>query len=320
METLNKKDNKNSWKPTTLRTFAVVAFFWTAIILFFGFSANSWVKDKTFRLTLEQARALFQMIVDTRYWNAYHGPIYAPVTPKTQPNPFLDVPNRDITAQNGQKLTMINPAYMTRQLSEIASKRNNVKFHITSQKPIRPANRPYPWEEKTLQIFTKENDEYFEWNSSKTGKKYFRYVAPLWTEDACLKCHAKQGYKLGDLRGAISVSIPCSTILSTTENTIRKLDLIFLAIWLLGILSIHISYKRTASDLTKLQTALAEIHTLRGIIPICSSCKKIRTDSGAWEQIEVYIRDHSDADFSHGICPDCMKKLYPDYVDEKNDD
>ena len=88
----------------------------------------------------------------------------------------------------------------------------------------------------------------------------------------------------------------------------------------MGILGIYISYKRTASDLAKLQTALAEIHTLRGIIPICSSCKKIRTDSGAWEQIEVYIRDHSDADFSHGICPDCMKKLYPDYVDEKNDD
>lgn len=139
-------------------------------------------------------------------------------------------------------------------------------------------------------------------------------MAPLWTDGPCLKCHGKQGYKLGDLRGGISVSIPSDKILTMTNNNIWKLDSIFFAIWLFGILGIFISYKRTVSDMTKLQTALDEIHTLRGIIPICSSCKKIRTDSGAWEQIEVYIRDQSDADFSHGICPDCMKKLYPDFV------
>ena len=51
---------------------------------------------------------------------------------------------------------------------------------------------------------------------------------------------------------------------------------------------------------------------LQGIIPICASCKRIRDDSGYWEQIETYINKHSGADFSHGICPDCMKKLYPD--------
>lgn len=45
---------------------------------------------------------------------------------------------------------------------------------------------------------------------------------------------------------------------------------------------------------------------------ICASCKKIRDDKGYWEQVEVYIRDHSEAEFSHGLCPECMKKLYPD--------
>ena len=61
-----------------------------------------------------------------------------------------------------------------------------------------------------------------------------------------------------------------------------------------------------------LQQALDEIKTLRGIIPICSNCKNIRDDKGYWYQIEVYIRDHSDADFSHGLCQDCAKTLYPD--------
>ena len=68
--------------------------------------------------------------------------------------------------------------------------------------------------------------------------------------------------------------------------------------------------------LRELQDALANIKVLRGLIPICASCKKIRDDKGYWKQIEIYIRDHSEADFTHGICPDCMKKLYPDYYDE----
>ena len=61
-----------------------------------------------------------------------------------------------------------------------------------------------------------------------------------------------------------------------------------------------------------LQRALAEIRQLRGILPICAHCKKIRDDQGYWHQLEAYIRDHSEADFSHGICPECLHKLYPD--------
>jgi PAS domain S-box-containing protein len=62
----------------------------------------------------------------------------------------------------------------------------------------------------------------------------------------------------------------------------------------------------------KLQDALDKIKVLRGIIPICASCKKIRDDKGYWNQIESYVREHSEAEFSHGICPDCAEKLYPE--------
>ena len=63
----------------------------------------------------------------------------------------------------------------------------------------------------------------------------------------------------------------------------------------------------------KLQKALAEVKTLKGIFPICASCKKIRDDEGYWNQIEAYISKRSDAEFSHGICPECAKELYPDF-------
>jgi uncharacterized membrane protein YhiD involved in acid resistance len=63
----------------------------------------------------------------------------------------------------------------------------------------------------------------------------------------------------------------------------------------------------------KTELALAEIKQLKGMLPICSSCKKIRDDKGYWNHLELYIEEHSDASFSHGICPECIKKLYPEF-------
>lgn len=73
--------------------------------------------------------------------------------------------------------------------------------------------------------------------------------------------------------------------------------------------------KGLRDTVVKLKTAMSEVKTLRGILPICSYCKKIRDDDGYWNQVEVYIRKRSDANFSHGICPDCMKEHYPEEYD-----
>jgi PAS domain S-box-containing protein len=67
---------------------------------------------------------------------------------------------------------------------------------------------------------------------------------------------------------------------------------------------------------SELQASLAQVRQLSGFLPICASCKKIRDDAGYWHQVEAYISQHSEAEFSHGICPDCMKKLYPELVDK----
>lgn len=65
--------------------------------------------------------------------------------------------------------------------------------------------------------------------------------------------------------------------------------------------------------IVQLQEALARVKVLSGLLPICASCKKIRDDDGYWYQVEVYLKDHSEAEFSHGLCPDCLKELYPEY-------
>ena len=68
----------------------------------------------------------------------------------------------------------------------------------------------------------------------------------------------------------------------------------------------------------ELNNAVDQVKVLSGLLPICSSCKKIRDDKGYWNQIESYIHDHSEADFSHSICPECIKKLYPDLKIDTN--
>ena len=64
----------------------------------------------------------------------------------------------------------------------------------------------------------------------------------------------------------------------------------------------------------ELQAALAQVRTLSGLLPICADCKNIRDDKGYWIQIEEYVRSHSEADFTHGICPDCRGRLYPETI------
>ena len=74
-----------------------------------------------------------------------------------------------------------------------------------------------------------------------------------------------------------------------------------------------------ADKIDELHLALDQIKTLRGIVPICMSCKKIRDDKGFWNQVEIYVRDHTEAQFSHGLCPDCAKTMYPDVdLDEED--
>lgn len=83
------------------------------------------------------------------------------------------------------------------------------------------------------------------------------------------------------------------------------------------------SIATTERDITHIRNELREkekeVKILRGLLLICASCKEIKDDQGFWHQIETYIRDHSEAEFSHGICPNCMKKLYPEFCKDIND-
>jgi len=268
-------------------------------------------------LAYQTARAFFNQIVIDREWNARHGGVYVPVTPETQPNSYLIDPLRDIESKQGMKLTKINPAFMTRQIAEIAARQHGVRFHITSLKPIRPGNKPADWESDWLKDFEKGVREQGGFFKDGTNVS-FRYMAPLVTNTSCLKCHAEQGYKKGDIRGGISVVLPF-----IPQPNYWPL-ILFYALAAAGVSFIilivsHLLEKKDQEQqelIKNLQNALKEIKTLQGIVPICSFCKKIRDDKGYWSQVDAYVSQHTDAKFSHGVCPECIEKHYLNNQDE----
>ena len=175
-------------------------------------------------IVFQTARSFFDQIVITRRWNAGHGGVYVLIDDDTHPNPYLEDPLRDIEVNRNLKLTKVNPAFMTRQIAEIAAQQKGIYFHITSLKPIRPENKPTAREEKALKSFETGRKEIGEIITGESGK-YFFYMAPLITEKGCLKCHAKQGYKEGDIRGGISVTLPFLPILPLMSLIIGHLTI-----------------------------------------------------------------------------------------------
>ena len=205
---MNHIENKPSTTYTLQLVVPLSCLTWVALILL-SYFWNTWKNEEQHLATLYQTgRSFFQQIEITREWNASHGGVYAPVKGDTMPNPYLPPALRDIQVNPDLMLTKINPAYMTRQISEVAKRYKNVQFHITSLNPIRPQNAAAEMEQVALRQFeqgiAKEVGQVVD---STSGPAFF-YMAPLITGKPCLKCHQDQGYKEGDIRGGISVTIP----------------------------------------------------------------------------------------------------------------
>lgn len=163
----------------------------------------------------ERGAALFRLVELTRDWNAGHGGVYVPVTESTPPNSHLEHARRDLRSTDGMALTMINPAYMTRQIAEIAQRAEGIQLHITSLKPIRPANAADAWEAAALRGFEAGLAEITELIPGDSP--VHRYMAPLRVKPPCLQCHEKQGYAPGQIRGGISVTMPAAHLLQIRD-------------------------------------------------------------------------------------------------------
>ncbi|MBF0510129.1 MAG: response regulator [Deltaproteobacteria bacterium] len=214
---------------------------WTLVVGFLlGWNVKQ-VATQTVQLGEQEAQAFFELIAAARLWNAGHNGVYVPVTAATPPNPYLNVPDRDIVTTDGRVLTKMNPAYMTREISEIVSPNRTVRFHITSLKPIRPGNKADTWETTALKALAQDPRPQLELVSLPDGRAVFRYMAPMLVEDACLYCHAKQGCKVGDVRGGTSITISAARFLDNQRRHEANLITAYAIIWVLGLIGLVIA-------------------------------------------------------------------------------
>ncbi len=218
--------------PFRLALTFLVPFVIILSILFFSlilWGQKESVKEQAHKLK-ETAGAFFDQVMVTRLWNAQHGGVYVEISPETPPNPYLEDPRRDIVSVDGRRYTKINPAYMTRQLSEITMQRQGYKFRIISLKPVNPYNIPDEWERNALKEFEKGAIVETAGISEQDGSRVFKYIAPLKIEEPCLKCHAKHGYSYGDIKGGISISIPMERYDYIRSINLRKNVISLLAV------------------------------------------------------------------------------------------
>jgi len=153
-----------------------------------------------------QARLLAQQILLTRSWLADQGGIYIEKKADRKANPYLK--RGTIETVDGSILVLRNPAMVTRELSEYAAKSSLYRFRLTSTHLINRDNAPDGTERRALEIFAAGQDKEYGLLQTLDGESVFRFIKALYIEPACLKCHHYQGYKVGQLRGCLSVIIP----------------------------------------------------------------------------------------------------------------
>ena len=184
---------------------------------------------------VDEARHYYTLNLHYRAWNSQLGGLYAS-TAKIAPNPYLSHPKRDITMPDGTEYTLVNPAYMTRMVFDAIRNKPGLQVisKITSLNALNPANAPDPWEREALQAFDRGHAREMSEKTVIDSKPYLRFIAPFMTEGDCLTCHAHQGYKVGDIRGGISIAIPLEHYLAANSAMKTNLAGGFTMLWLLG--------------------------------------------------------------------------------------
>lgn len=190
-----------------------------------------------------------------RAWIANYGGVYVPISKVDQPNPYLKfVPNREIYTLTGDTFTLINPAFMSRQIYTIEKTHSVIFSRLVSSKPLNPLNYPDKFETEALRLFSLGSTEYIHLDTIR-GKEYFRYVKPFITEQSCLKCHQQQGYKVGDVRGALSIFLPTDTFESIFRKSVFSTFINYFVIWILGMIIILLIIRRLSISLKEIENA-----------------------------------------------------------------
>lgn len=222
-------------RPSMPRTFLFLLGIWSVIVgCILGLVLYFSTREER-EIALNRAMDSYHKDLTYRRWASERGGVYVPLNGKTPPNPHLSHrPDRDITTSQGKALTLVNPAYMTRMVHELGADAYGLQGHITSLHPIRPENAPDAWERRALESFERGARNYSE-VLRENGRPVLRYMGAFLVDSSCLACHAQQGYKVGDVRGGISVTVPVGSGPAALGLSHKAISLLAVAsFWLMG--------------------------------------------------------------------------------------
>ncbi len=243
------------------RKYAYIFLGWTLLVI----ASLAWNLHQLGHTTLNTAataaRASLAKDIGLRNWASSHGGVYVSPTAHIPPNPYLKVSDRDVVTTTGMVLTLMNPAYIVREVQQDFSGGVSIKSHLTSLKLFNPKNAPDEWETKVLKSFDQGNKEALE-VSEIDGKPYLRLMLPLPITEGCLKCHNTQDYKIGDNRGGIGASVLLQPYTEVELVRSSELALSHGVIWLIGLLGMGFSYRREQSADAQREKAAEKINDL----------------------------------------------------------
>lgn len=217
---------------------------------------------QTLTLATDRARAIWDKDQAFRRWATLHGGLYVKPDARTPPNPYLaHVPNRDVETTDGASLTLMNPAYMMRQMTEEFELLYGIKGKITGLIQLNPINAPDPWERRALESFEVQPTEIID-ESEIDGEPYLRLMRPMPMVEGCVKCHGHLGYELGDIRGGVSVSVPLASYRAAAADSRMAMGITHLAVWLIGVAGIAVIARQSLARERERRRAEAETRRL----------------------------------------------------------
>ncbi|MCK6572287.1 diguanylate cyclase [Myxococcota bacterium] len=226
-----------------LRTGAIIAFGWTLLIAaaaFLNYQNNQW---DAFQHARSVANAYIDKDLAVRRWVAGHGGVYVPPSERTPPNEWLTVPERDVSTRDGKALTLVNPAYATRQLQEDFAASHGIQSHLTSLVLKNPNNTPTAWERSALERLAAGSPNVVESDTS-SDREYLRLMRPVYMEQSCMKCHSDMNIPVGGLRGGITASVPMAPYRTEHQRGLTRAMLSHLGLWFIGLLGIAFTTRR----------------------------------------------------------------------------
>ena len=219
----------------SIRQNAIIAALALTALVVLSYVWNSHnIEQQVITLATKEAQANWKKDQAFRLWATRHGGVYVHPDERTPPNPHLKhIPHRTLRTDKGEDLTLMNPAYMMSQITREFENLYGIKGRITSQILLNPNNRPDAWELEALKKFEKGVTEIIE-QTEIDGKPFIRLMRPMVMVEGCVTCHGHLGYKIGDIRGGVSVSIPLERYFATMKKSKGAILATHGFVWFLG--------------------------------------------------------------------------------------